>query len=91
MFKKKNEGEDFGEIEQNTDGNLKLPLRIYGNPDKYSIEYDLKTSKQNVKQTMERQKEDWKAILNKQSNEEIQEKPKKQEKPIDSGFKIEYD
>lgn len=91
MFKKKNEGEDFGEIEQNTDGNLKLPLRIYGNPDKYSIDYDLKSSKQNVKQSMERQKDEWKTILNKQPTDETQEKPKKEEKPIDSGFKIEYD
>lgn len=91
MFKKKNEGEDFGEIEQNTDGNLKLPLRIYGNPDKYSIDYDMKSSKQNVKQSMERQKDEWKTILNKQPTDETPEKPKKEEKPIDSGFKIEYD
>lgn len=103
VFKKKNNVEDFGEIEQNTDGNLRIPVHIYGNPDKYTVDYDMKTSVKNVKQGFEKQKEEWKAILGKEepneenpnqnttnpSNQPKQDKPK--EKPIDNGFQIEYD
>lgn len=100
IFIKQNPSEDFGEIEQNTDGNIRVPIKIYGNPDKYIVDYDMKSSVKNVKQGLERQKDEWKTILNKnqpdednsanpQNPDKPKEKPK--EKPIESDFQIEYD
>jgi len=86
-FKSKNNMEDFGEIEQNNDGNLKVPLKIFGNPDKYSIDFDIKTSVQNVKQSLEDQKKEWKDILNKPKGDT----PPVEEKPIPTEFQIKYD
>ena len=103
MFKKQNAGEDFGEIETNNDGNVRVPVHIYGNPDKYIVDYDVKASVQNVKQGLSKQKEEWKAIFGKETETEEtptkdggtqgEEKPieKPNEKPIDNGFQIEYD
>lgn len=87
-FNSKNKDtEDFGEIEKNTDGNFKVPIKIYGNPDNYEIVYDLKKSKENVKQSLDNQKSEWKEILNKTDDST----PKEAEKPIESNFEIEWD
>lgn len=87
-FNNKNKDtEDFGEIEKNTDGNFKVPIKIYGNPDNYEIVYDLKKSKENVKQSLDNQKLEWKEILNKTDDST----PKEAEKPIESNFEIEWD
>lgn len=87
-FNNKNKDiEDFGEIEKNNDGNFKVPIKIFGNPDKYEIVYDLKKSKENVKQSLDNQKSEWKEILKK--NDE--QTPKEPEKPIESNFEIEWD
>lgn len=87
-FNNKNKDtEDFGEIEKNTDGNFKVPIKIYGNPDNYEIVYDLKKSKENVKQSLDNQKSEWKEILNKTDDST----PKEAEKPIESNFEIEWD
>ena len=90
-FRNKNkEIEDFGEIEKNSDSNLKIPLRIFGDPDNYNIDYDFKKSKENIKKGMEDQKKEWKEILNSnKTDEEIQEQEKARE-PIKSGFELEY-
>lgn len=63
MFQKRNKTEDFGEIEQNTDGNILLPLKLFGTPEKFNIDYDFKVSLKNVKQGMEQQKNEWRTIL----------------------------
>lgn len=103
MFQKRNKTEDFGEIEQNTDGNIVVPLKLFGTPDKFNIDYDFKTSFSNVKQGMEQQKSEWRTILS-GGNQPIDTehsatdsattpKPpvKKNDPPIKSGFEIEYD
>lgn len=63
MFQKRNKTEDFGEIEHNTDGNILLPLKLFGTPDKFHIDYDFKASLTNVKQGIEQQKNEWRTIL----------------------------
>lgn len=88
-FRKKNECEDFGEIEKNTDGNFKVPLKVFGNPDDYHVEYDFSKSKQNVKESLAEQKSEWKEILNGDSDKQKQEKIEAEE-PIQSGFEIEW-
>lgn len=87
---KNKEEEDFGEIEKNNDGNFRIPLRIVGDPDHYEINYDFRKSN-NVKASMEKQKSEWKEIINSgKSQEQIQEEEEKK-KPIESGFQIEFD
>ncbi|MCL2329551.1 MAG: hypothetical protein FWC39_13710 [Bacteroidetes bacterium] len=63
MFQKRNKTEDFGDIEQNTDGNIVVPLKLFGTPDKFSIDYDFKTTVSNVKQGVEQQKNEWRTIF----------------------------
>ncbi|MDR2963177.1 MAG: AsmA-like C-terminal region-containing protein [Bacteroidales bacterium] len=63
MFQKHNKTEDFGEIEQNTDGNIIVPLKLFGTPDTFNIDYDFKTSLRNVKQSVEQQKSEWRTII----------------------------
>lgn len=88
-FNNKNKDtEDFGEIEKNTDGNFKVPIKIFGNPEQYEIVYDLKKSKENVKQSLDNQKSEWKEILNKSEDSTSK---KEVEKPIESNFEIEWD
>ena len=83
------EVEDFGEIEKNKDGNLKVPLKIYGNPDKFNVDYDFRKSRKNVVEELNKQKTEWNEILNNKTEEQKQEQQEK-EKPIESGFQIEY-
>lgn len=83
------EVEDFGEIEKNTDGNFKVPIKIYGNPDKFSIDYDFRKTRKNVVDELNKQKTEWNEILNNKTEEQQQEQQEK-EKPIESGFQIEY-
>ncbi|MDR0940717.1 MAG: AsmA-like C-terminal region-containing protein [Bacteroidales bacterium] len=73
MFQKRNKTEDFGEIEHNTDGNIAVPLKLVGTPDKFNIDYDFKTSLTNVKQGIEQQKNEWRTILNGGKEPEIPE------------------
>ena len=82
------EVEDFGEIEKNKDGNFKVPIKIYGNPDNYKIDYDFRKTRKNVVEEMAKQKSEWNEILNSNKIEE-QEQLKKVE-PIQSGFQIEF-
>ncbi len=63
MFQKRNKTEEFGEIEQNTDGNILLPLKLFGTPEKFHIDYDFKTTITNVKQGVEQQRNEWRTIL----------------------------
>jgi len=63
MFQKRNKTEDFGDIERNTDGNIAVPLKLFGTPDKFSIDYDFKTTVTNVKQGVEQQKNEWRTIF----------------------------
>lgn len=87
---KNKDEEDFGEIEKNNDGNLRIPIIIFGNPDNYKIEYDLKKTKENVKSSLENQKSEWKEILKKNTdNSSSQEEEKKE--TIESDFQIEWD
>jgi len=85
---KNKDTEDFGEIEKNSDGNVKVPIKIHGDPDKYDIDYDFKKSKENVKKGLENQKSEWKDIINNnnEGKDDVQE-----EKPIESNFQIEWD
>ena len=85
---KNKDTEDFGEIEKNSDGNIKVPIKIHGDPDKYDIDYDFKKSKENVKKGLENQKSEWKDIINNnnEGKDDVQE-----EKPIESNFQIEWD
>ena len=90
-YKNKNkENENFGEIEQDSDGKVKIPLKIYGNIDKYEIDYDFKQSIKNVKKSISNQKSEWREILGKpaESNE-----PQKVEEPekFETDFEIEFD
>ncbi len=87
-FSSKNE--DFGEIEKNTDGNFRIPLKIFGNPDKFNIDYDFGKTKKNVKKEMEEQKSEWKEIINAGKSEEDIKAEEEKKKPIESGFQIEY-
>lgn len=90
-FSNKNkEEEDFGEIEKNTDGNFRIPLKIFGNPDKFNIDYDFGKTKKNVKKEMEEQKSEWKEIINAGKSEEDIKAEEEKKKPIESGFQIEY-
>ncbi len=90
-YKNKNkEIENFGEIEQDADGKVKIPLKIYGNVNKYKIDYDFKQSIKNVKKSISNQKSEWREILGKpaESNE-----PQKVEEPekFETDFEIEFD
>ncbi|MCK9561156.1 MAG: DUF3971 domain-containing protein [Bacteroidales bacterium] len=87
-FKKNNKIEDFGEIEQNPDGTMLVPLKIIGNADAFSIDFDFKTQIQQVKQSVERQRDDWREILQKTDTPEDK---KEKEKPIQTDFQIHYD
>ncbi len=87
-FKKNNKMEDFGEIEQNPDGSMLVPLKIIGNTDAFSIDFDFKAQIQQVKQSIERQRDDWREILQKT---DVPEKKKEKEKPIQTDFQIHYD
>jgi len=90
-FNSKNkEEEDFGEIEKNTDGNFRIPLKIFGNPDKFNIDYDFGKTKKNVKKEMDEQKSEWKEIINAGKSEEDIKAEEEKKKPIESGFQIEY-
>ncbi|MBR5433524.1 MAG: hypothetical protein IK117_03725 [Bacteroidales bacterium] len=92
-FRNKNkETEDFGEIEKNNDTNLKIPIKIIGNPDDYTVDYDFKKSKENVKTSLESQKSEWKEILGKDLDGGTQEKPEKKEEPkVETDFQIQWD
>lgn len=91
MFKQKNK-EDFGEVEENKDGNIRLPLRIHGNPNKYSIDFNLKSTKETIKQSLETQKKEWHTILKKDEKDKKDDNTTKKNTPeFDSGFSLEYD
>lgn len=84
------EVEDFGEIEKNKDGNFKVPIKIYGNPDNYKIDYDFRKTRKNVVEEMAKQKSEWNEILNSNKTEEQKQEQLKKEEPIQSGFQIEF-
>ena len=92
-FRNKNkENEDFGEIEKNNDTNLKIPIKIIGNPDDYTVDYDFKKSKENVKTSLDSQKSEWKEIFGKESSDEPTEKKEKTEEPkVETDFQIQWD
>jgi len=92
-FRNKNkESEDFGEIEKNNDTNLKIPIKIIGNPDDYTVDYDFKKSKENVKTSLDSQKSEWKEIFGKESSDEPTEKKEKTEEPkVETDFQIQWD
>lgn len=92
-FRNKNkETEDFGEIEKNNDTNMKIPIKIIGNPDDYSIDYDFKKSKENVKTSIESQKSEWKEIFGRDTQGEPSEKNEKKEEPkVETDFQIQWD
>lgn len=89
---KNKETEDFGEIELNNDNNLKIPLKIMGNPDDFSVDYDFKKSKEQVKTSLETQKSEWKEILGKDKEKESPLETKDEEsQKIETDFQIEWD
>lgn len=88
---KNKETEDFGEIEKNGEDNLRIPLKVFGNPDDYKIDYDFKKSKDAVKKGLEDQKSEWKDIFNKTDSETEEPVKPAEEKPIESDFQIEWD
>ncbi|MDA3883403.1 MAG: AsmA family protein [Bacteroidales bacterium] len=89
-FRKNNNMEDFGEIEQTTDGDMRIPVKIIGNADKFSIDFDFKQKLEHVKEGFQRQKDDWQEIFNKNATEK-QKNEKEQEEPIQTDFEIQFD
>lgn len=55
---------DFGEVEEDGLGRTKIFLVMKGNPDEYSIEYDLKRGKEELKKKVDAEKKDLSRILN---------------------------
>ncbi|MFW5851053.1 MAG: AsmA-like C-terminal region-containing protein [Bacteroidota bacterium] len=88
-FRKNNNMEDFGEIEQTTDGDMRIPVKIIGTADKFSIDFDFKQKIEQVKEGFQRQKDDWREILNKNTSDIKEEDPV--EEPIQTDFEIQFD
>ncbi len=87
---KNKDNEDFGEVEKNSDGNFKIPIKIYGNPDDYKVDYDFHKSRENVKTSLDAQKSEWKEIFQKEDEKDSQGE-KSTGKPVESDFQIEWD
>jgi hypothetical protein len=90
-FRKNNNMEDFGEIEQTTDGDMQIPVKIIGNADKFSIDFDFKQKLEDVKEGFQRQKDDWRDILHKNTSEEDTKENEPVEEPIQTDFEIQFD
>ncbi|MCQ2958692.1 MAG: hypothetical protein MJ198_00690 [Bacteroidales bacterium] len=92
FHRKNKDSEDFGDIDKNSDGNFKVPIKIFGNPDDFKIDYDFRKSRENVKTSINEQKSEWKEIFKKDDDEEreVPVEKKREEQPIKSDFEIEY-
>lgn len=95
-FRRNNRMEDFGEIEQSPDGDIRLPLRLVGNPESFSIEYDFRTQMQQVRESFQRQRDDWREILNRPAPDEQQEpgrerRRNRRDDDIQTEFEIQFE
>ncbi|MFO7868071.1 MAG: AsmA-like C-terminal region-containing protein [Bacteroidales bacterium] len=87
-FRRNNNMEDFGEIKETEDGDTQIPIKIIGNAEKFSIDFDFKEKIEQVKDGFQRQRSDWKEIINTPKTEET---PKTEDEEIQTDFEIQYD
>ncbi len=95
--KNKKENEEFGIEENDGLGSTALYLVIKGTTDKYKITYDSKKMKDQVKESLKKEKQEIKAILNqefglfKKDSLNLKQQNKRQEELKKPKFKIEWD
>lgn len=95
--KNKKENEEFGIEENDGLGSTALYLVIKGTTDKYKITYDSKKMKEQVKESLKKEKQEIKAILNqefglfKKDSLKLKQQNKHQEELKKPKFKIEWD
>jgi hypothetical protein len=89
---KKKENTEFGYIEDDGLGKTSLFLHLTGTLDDYSIKYDTKGLKESFKEDLKKEKSNLKNILNKEFGWFKKDSTvKKEEKPKDDGFVIEWE
>lgn len=95
--KNKKENEEFGIEENDGLGSTSLYLVIKGTTDKYKITYDSKKMKEQVKESLKKEKQEIKTILNqefglfKKDSLNLKQQNKQQEELKKPKFKIEWD
>jgi len=92
-YKTKHTGEYFGEVKDDGLGRTKLPLLIAGTPGNYKVSYDTKTVKENIKESIKKEKSELSRIIKEEFNfmgnkDSVKSKPKDEPKPK---FEIEFE
>ncbi|MCO6499005.1 MAG: hypothetical protein J5I47_01330 [Vicingus serpentipes] len=88
----KKENSEFGYVEDDGLGKTTLFLRMVGTIDDYKLSYDTKGLKESFKENIQQEKQTLKTILNKEFGWFKKDSTlKKEEKPKEDGFQIEWE
>lgn len=92
--KKQKPEDDFGEIEDDGLGRIRLPLRIHGTTEKFDVSADTKTIKEDIKESLKHEKNEIGRIFKEEFNlgkKDTITKPKQTKPKEPDKFQIQWD